>query len=63
MSKIPGMSENLYNHVNKRISNIISKCTIPLMEIEDYTLTQKIGEGSYGIIYSVLKNIRIYQRI
>ena len=54
MSKIPGMSENLYNHVNKRISNIISKCTIPLMEIEDYTLTQKIGEGSYGIIFRVI---------
>ena len=54
MSKIPGMSENLYNHVNKRISNIISKCSIPLMEIEDYTLTQKIGEGSYGIIFRVI---------
>ena len=54
MSKIPGMSENLYNHVNNRINNIISKCSIPLMNVEDYTLVQKIGEGSYGIIFKAI---------
>ena len=54
MSKIPGMSEALYNHVNKRISNITSKCTIPMMNVEDYTLVKKIGEGSYGIIFKAI---------
>ena len=54
MSKIPGMSESLYNHVMKRISNITSKCTIPMMNIEDYTLVKKIGEGSYGIIFKAI---------
>ena len=54
MSKIPGMSESLYNHVNKRINNITSKCSIPLMNVEDYTLVQKIGEGSYGIIFKAV---------
>ena len=54
MSKIPGMSESLYNHVNNRINNIISKCSIPLMNVEDYTLVQKIGEGSYGIIFKAV---------
>ena len=54
MSKIPGMSENLYNHVNNRINNIISKCSIPLMNVEDYTLVKKIGEGSYGIIFKAV---------
>ena len=53
-TKIPGMSDNLLNHVNRRISNIISKCTIPLMNVEDYILYRKIGEGSYGIIFSVI---------
>ena len=53
-TKIPGMSDNLLNHLNRRISNIISKCTIPLMNVEDYILYQKIGEGSYGIIFSVI---------
>ena len=54
MKKIPGMSDTLLNHLNKRISNIISKCTIPLMNVEDYILNHKIGEGSYGIIFSVI---------
>lgn len=54
MKKIPGMSDALLNHLNKRISNIISKCTIPLMNVEDYILNHKIGEGSYGIIFSVI---------
>jgi len=54
MKKIPGISDTLLNHLNKRISNIISKCTIPLMNVEDYILNHKIGEGSYGIIFSVI---------
>ena len=54
MSKIQGMTENLYNHVMKRISNITAKCSIPMMNVEDYTLTQKIGEGSYGIIFKAV---------
>ena len=53
-TKIPGMSENLLNHVNRRISNIISKCSIPLMNVEDYILYKKIGQGSYGVIFSVI---------
>jgi len=48
------MSESLYNHVMKRISNISSKFTIPMMNIEDYTLVKKIGEGSYGIIFKAI---------
>ena len=54
IKKIPGMSDKLLNHVNRRIGNIISKCSIPLMNVEDYILTKKIGEGSYGIIFSVV---------
>ena len=54
VTKIPGISDNLLNHLMRRISSIISKCTIPLMNVEDYILYQKIGEGSYGIIFSVI---------
>ena len=54
ITKIPGISDNLLNHLNKRIGNIISKCSIPLMNVEDYIIYRKIGEGSYGIIYSVI---------
>ena len=38
----------------KRISNITAKCSIPMMNIEDYTKKKKIGEGCYGIIYKVV---------
>ena len=48
------MSEKLLNHTNRRISSIISKCSIPLMNVEDYELCKKIGEGSYGIIFSAM---------
>ena len=54
ITKIPGMSEKLLNHTNRRISSIISKCSIPLMNVEDYELCKKIGEGSYGIIFSAM---------
>ena len=54
VQKIPGMSDNLLNHLNRRINNIISKCSIPLMNVEDYILYKKMGEGSYGIIFSVI---------
>ena len=54
ITKIPGISDNLLNHLNKRISNIISKCSIPLMNVEDYIIHRKIGEGSYGIIFSAI---------
>ena len=63
INKIPGMSEKLLNHTNRRISNIISKCSIPLINVEDYSLCQKIGEGSYGIIFSAMNkkdNIKQY---
>ena len=52
-----GISEHLMNHINKRMYNILSKLKIPLINIDDYTFNRKLGEGSYGIIYSVTSNI------
>ena len=57
INKISGISENLMNHINKRMDKIISKLKIPLINIDDYTFNRKLGEGSYGIIYSVISNI------
>ena len=53
-TNIPGMSDKLLNHINRRISSIISKSSIPLMNVEDYILNKKIGQGSYGIIFSAI---------
>ena len=52
-----GISEHLMNHINKRMYNILSKLKMPLINIDDYTFNRKLGEGSYGIIYSVTSNI------
>ena len=56
MSNIAGISEHLMNHINKRMNHILERCKIPLFNIEEYIITRKLGEGSYGIIFSVVKN-------
>ena len=56
MSKIPGISEHLFNHINKRMTTILNRCKIPVFNIEDYTFNKKLGEGSYAVIFSVHKN-------
>ena len=56
MSKIPGISEHLFNHINKRMTSILNRCKIPVFNIEDYIFNKKLGEGSYAVIFSVHKN-------
>ena len=55
MSKIPGVSEHLYNHINKRIQKILDRCKIPVFNVEDYMFDRKLGEGGYAIIFAVYK--------
>ena len=55
LKNLKGFSEHLLIHIKKRINNIFLKCKIPLFDIEDYIFNKKIGQGSYGVIYSVNK--------
>ena len=55
MSSISGISEHLYNYIKKRMNFILSRSKIPIINIEEYILYKKLGEGSYGVIYSVFK--------
>ena len=57
MNKISGISDNLLKHINKKMNNILSKLTIPFINIDDYTFNRKLGEGSYGIIFSATNNM------
>ena len=57
VNQICGISDHLMNHINKRMEKIFSKLKIPLINIDDYSFNRKLGEGSYGIIYSVTSNI------
>ena len=54
-SKIPGMSDDLYSQIIQQINQILSSCKIPRFNLEEYTINRKIGEGSYGIIHSLIK--------
>lgn len=56
MNSMYGMTEKLMNHIQKRMAGILSKCKIPLFNIEEYIIDKKLGEGSYGIIFSVYKD-------
>ena len=56
MSKIPGISEHLFNHINKRMTAIINRCKIPIFNIDDYNIISQIGEGTFGKIYSTKWN-------
>ena len=57
MNQISGISDNLLIHINKKMNNILSKLKIPLINIDDYTFNKKLGEGSYGIIFSATNNM------
>ena len=56
VSKIPGMSDDLYSQIIQQINTILSSCKIPRFNLEDYQINRKIGEGSYGIIHSLINN-------
>ena len=53
IENLGSISENLLQHLKLRINNIFSKSKLPIFDIEDYTINQQLGEGTYGTIYSV----------
>ena len=55
MSKIPGVSEHLFNHITKRMTAILNRCKIPVFNIDDYVFNKKLGEGGYAVIFSVFR--------
>jgi hypothetical protein len=42
--------------IKEEIKNILAQGDIPQFDVEDYTLFKQLGEGSYGVIYSVYNN-------
>ena len=55
LQNLVGLTDKLLTHLKRRINNIFAKTKIPIFNIEDYKIQKKLGEGSYGIIYSVIK--------
>ena len=55
LENLVGLSNQLLENLKLRINNIFEKLKLPLFDIEEYTITRKIGEGSFGVIYSIFK--------
>ena len=54
LQMIPGVSDHLYSHLTKRINHILSNTKINQFNLEDYTYSKKLGEGSYGVIHCLI---------
>ena len=55
INKFSDKDINLNIDVNEKISNIINKCQIPEINIEEYIFDKTLGEGGYAVIFSVYK--------
>ena len=47
--------EKLYNQIQNKIKDILSKGKLPLFDIKNYIIRKQIGDGSYGFIYQVIQ--------
>ena len=54
LQMIPGVSDHLYSHLTKRINHILSNSKISQFNLEEYTYSKKLGEGSYGVIHCLI---------
>ena len=59
LQNLVAISETSLELLKLRINNIFAKTNLPLFNIEDYTINKKLGEGSFGIIYSAFKQSEI----
>jgi len=48
--------KNLYDHIQRRLKKILVKGRLPRFNLDKYTIEKQIGDGSFGIIYSVYNN-------
>ncbi len=48
--------EKLYRDIQRRIKNVLSRGKLPQFVLENYTIINQLGEGSFGSIYKVFNN-------
>ena len=46
---------NMLDNINKKISDILNKCKIPIIDISHYMFDKNLGEGGYATIFSAYK--------
>ena len=46
-------NKELYNTIQGGIKGLLEKSALPLFNIDDYTIGKKIGDGAFGVLFSV----------
>ena len=54
LQKIQGISDHLQSNLSKKINHILSNSKINQFNMEEYSYSKKLGEGSYGIIHCLI---------
>ena len=49
-------NKNLFNEIQTGIKKILEKGKLPQFNIDNYTIEKKIGDGAFGVLFSVINN-------
>ena len=49
-------NKNLYSEIQSGIKRILEKGNLPQFNIDNYTIEKKIGDGAFGVLFSVSNN-------
>ena len=49
-------NKKLYNNIQNGIKKILEKGKLPQFNIDNYTIGKKIGDGAFGVLFSVVNN-------
>ena len=49
-------NKELYNSIQNGIKEILEKGRLPQFNIDNYTIEKKIGDGAFGVLFSVVNN-------
>ena len=49
-------NRELYNNIQDGIKKILEKGRLPQFNIDNYTIGKKIGDGAFGVLFSVVNN-------
>ena len=52
-------NKNLFNEIQTGIKKILEKGKLPQFNIDNYTIEKKIGDGAFGVLFSLIKIIMI----
>ena len=49
-------NKELYDNIQNGVKDILEKGHLPQFNIDNYTIEKKIGDGAFGVLFSVMNN-------